>query len=259
MPQLDPIENDRMLRAAEVLLESRRSLQPIADLPADLRPETLESAYALQDQLALALGDIGGWKVGAPSPEATPVFAPMPLLGITQSGARMKASLHRLRGIEAEIAFLIGSDLPPRHESYSREEVVAAIASCHPVIEILESAFEDPDLVERFTLLGDLQMHGGFAYGAAIPDWQAIDFSRETAKVSVDGAVRVEATGSNPGGNDLLRVVIWLANQGAPRTGGLRKGDWVTTGSWTGKTLAQAGSSVLAQFSTAGEVSLYFE
>ncbi len=257
MAQLTPVENDRMLRAAEVLLQARRTLQPIADLPADLQPATMEQAYAVQDQIALAFGDIGGWKVGAPSPEANPVFAPMPLMGITQSGARMKGG--RMRGIEAEIAFRIGSDLPPRKEPYSREEIVSAIASCHPAIEILESAFRDSDLVDRFTLLADLQIHGGFAYGAPVPNWQAIDFSRETAKVTVDGAIRVEATGSNTAGTDLLRLVIWLANEGAWRTGGLRAGDWVTTGSWTGKTLAEAGSTVLAQFGTAGDVSLYFE
>jgi 2-keto-4-pentenoate hydratase len=42
-------EEDRMQQAADVLLDARRTLQPIADLPVDLRPTSLEEAYFLQD------------------------------------------------------------------------------------------------------------------------------------------------------------------------------------------------------------------
>ena len=76
--------------------------------------------------------------------------------------------------------------------------------------------------------------------------------------IAVDGAVRVERTGSNTSG-DLMRLLPWLANEGAARTGGLKAGQWVTTGSWTGVTLAMAGSTVDARFSTAGRVNLRFE
>ena len=69
--------------------------------------------------------------------------------------------------------------------------------------------------------------------------------------------MRVERTGSNTSG-DLLKLLPWLANEGAARTGGLRAGQWITTGSWTGNTLASAGSSVDVTFSTAGSVSFHF-
>ena len=73
----------------------------------------------------------------------------------------------------------------------------------------------------------------------------------------VDGVVRVERTGSNTAG-DLLRLLPWLANEGAARTGGLRKGQWITTGSWTGNTLASSRCPVEVLFSTAGRVDLRF-
>jgi 2-keto-4-pentenoate hydratase len=69
--------------------------------------------------------------------------------------------------------------------------------------------------------------------------------------------VRVERTGSNTSG-DLLRLLPYLANEGAVRTGGLRRGQWITTGSWTGNTLGFAGSVVDVEFSTAGNASLRF-
>ena len=53
-----------------------------------------------------------------------------------------------MRGVEAEIAFLIGKDLPPRPSPYTRDELVGSIASCHPAIELLESALRDPDAAE---------------------------------------------------------------------------------------------------------------
>ncbi|HZL25792.1 MAG TPA: 2-keto-4-pentenoate hydratase, partial [Acidobacteriaceae bacterium] len=172
--------------------------------------------------------------------------------GTTLSGERFM-----FRGLEAEIAFLVGEDLPPRATPYTREEVLAAMASCHPAIEELESAFVDPLTTTRNCQLADLQMHGGFIYGSAFADWRQADFSKEHVTLAVDGSVRVERTGSNTSG-DLLRLLPYLANEGAARTGGLRRGQWITTGSWTGNTLGFAGSTVDVEFSTAGNVSLRF-
>ncbi len=258
--KIPAIENDRMHQAAELLLQARRELTPIHDLPAELRPHTLDEAYALQDIVAVAMGPVGGWKVGAPRPDATPLFAPMPLWGgYAASGDLLRNSMRRLRGVEAEIAFLLGGDLPVRDKLYTTEEVVAAIASAHPAIELLESAFFDPDQAERLSVIGDLQMNGGFIYGPPVPEWQSIDLARESVMVSVDGGVRFEGVASNSAGTDLLRLVTWLANEGGARTAGLQAGDWITTGSWSGKTYADQGSAAEVRFSNFGVVTARFE
>jgi 2-keto-4-pentenoate hydratase len=243
--------------AANTLLDARRTNNPITDLPLDLQPTTLDEAYIVQDIMALAYEEVGGWKVGAPTADATPIFGPMPRNWIASSGSLLSEQTRRYRGLEAEIAFLIGKDLPPRAAPYSREEVIAAIASCHPAIEVLESGLVDPATATRLSMIADLQMHGGFIYGPAYADWKTIDFATEQVSLAVDGLVRVERTGSNTSG-DLMRLLPWLANEGAPRTGGLRAGQWVTTGSWTGNVQAIAGSSVDVSFSHAGHVSLRF-
>lgn len=246
-----------LMQAAALLLDARRTNRPIDDLPAGLRPVTLDEAYFVQDRLALAYGEIGGWKVGAPTADATPMFAPMPWAWIASNHAEL-GGRHRFRGLEAEIAFQMGEDLPPREKAYSRDEVVAAIGSCHPAIEVMESGLTDPLKAEKLSMIADLQMHGAFVYGDAVANWQAIDFSKEHVVLAVDGVVRVERTGSNTSG-DLMRLLPWLANEGAGRTGGLKAGQWITTGSWTGLTLAIACSVVNVQFSAAGEVDLQFE
>ena len=244
-----------LMDAANMLMDARRTKEPMLDLPEEMRPTSTAEAYAVQDMIAEAYGAIGGWKVGAPSAEATPMFAPMPATGIAPSGTLIRGM--RYRGLEAEVAFLLGSDLPARAEEYTREEVLAAVESCHPAIEVLESGLTDPMRAERMSMIADLQMHGAFVYGAAFPGWRDVDWRRETVTLAVDGMVRVERTGSNTAG-DLVRLLPWLANEGARRTGGLRAGQWITTGSWTGNTQAEVGSSVDAFFGTLGRVTVQF-
>ncbi len=257
---LSGMERDRVYRASEVLLRARRATSPIQNLPEDLRPHNLEEAYALQDMIGMALSPIGGWKIGAPSPDATPLFGPMPLWGgYIPSGQSVSRDLRRLRGVEAEIAFHLGRDLPPRPQPYTREEVAAAIAGAHPAIELLESAFVDPDNADRLSMIGDLQMNGGFAYGPALANWQSVNLANESVTVQINNEVRFQGTASNTAGTDLVRLVVWLANEGAGRTGGLRAGDWITTGSWSGKAWTPPGASVRVRFSTFGEVAVTFE
>lgn len=247
----------QLLEAANLLLDARRTGKLLVDLPPALRPTTMDEVYYIQDTLAESYGPIGGYKIGAPTPEATPSYAPMPLAWIAPGGATLSGVQWRYRGLEAEIAFQLGRDLPPRDTPYTDEEVFAAVDTCHPVLEVLESALEDPTLADRMSMLADLQMHGGFVYGPGFAEWQHIDWSKENVVLAVDGTIRVERTGSNTSGN-LLKLLPWLANHGAQRTGGLKAGQWITTGSWTGNTPAEAGSSADATFHNAGRVTLNF-
>jgi 2-keto-4-pentenoate hydratase len=251
------LREEELIDAANMLLDARRTHTPIADLPAELQPASLEEVAFIHEVMATAYGEIGGWKVGAGTPDAVPFFAPMPRAWMAASGALLSGPTYRYRVLEAEISFLIGEDLPPRAIPYTRGEVVAAIASCHPAIEELESGLIDPKAANNLSALADLQMHGGFIHGPACADWKSIDFTRETVTLSIDGAVRVERTGSNTSG-DLIRLLPYLANEGAARTGGLRAGQWITTGSWTGNTPALPGSDAEANFTDAGRVSLHF-
>jgi 2-keto-4-pentenoate hydratase len=247
----------QLIEAANLLLDARRTHTPIADLPTELQPTDLDEVARIHQEMILSYGEIGGYKIGAGTPEATPFFAPMPRAWMAASGAIFVGPRYRYRMLEAEIAFLLDSDLPARSAPYTREEVVATIASCHPIIEELESGLIDPKTANPLSALADLQMHGGFIYGPAYADWKSLNFSTETVTLSVDGVLQVERTGSNTSG-DLLRLLPYLANQHA-RTGGLKAGQWITTGSWTGNTFAHSGSSVEVEFSTAGRVGFRFE
>ncbi len=247
-----------LYKTADTLLNARRTGIAIADLPADLQPGDENEAFFVQDIMARAFGEIGGWKIGARGADAEPFFAPMPAAWIGQNGSTFAGPMYRLNGVECEIAFRMGHNLLPRSIPYTRDEVIEAIASCHPAIEIIESAFADTTTVPRLASFADMQIHGGFVAGPAVADWQQINWANEKVTLVLDASVRLEKVGSNPGGNDLLRLLVYLANEGSVRTGGLRAGQYVTTGSWTGVTWASNDSAVMAEFEHAGSVAVEF-
>jgi 2-keto-4-pentenoate hydratase len=249
--------SDIAAEAAALLTAARApGATKLAGLPAPLRPADRAAAYAIQRRVAAGYEGIGGWKVGAAGPTAPPQCGAMRARGVVAGPARLAAAAHTLRGIEAEVAFRIGHDLPPRPLPYDRAAVIAAIASAHPAIEVLESAYADPDGIDPFSSLADTQSHGGFVYGAPVPDWQGIDFGRETVEQYVDGALQMAHTG-NPAG-DMIRLVVWLANEGSHWAGGLKAGQFVTCGSWTGKSTVGPAATVRVVFPSLGEVTVSY-
>ncbi len=244
---------DRHHDAAELLLSARRDpAQLLNSLPEAVRPRTAEQAYLVQREVMGHLGEIGGWKVGAPGPDSF-TCAPLPAAGIVASPAAIAC---RSRGAEAEIAVRFGASLPPREQPYTAEDVLKAIQSAHPAIEVLDSRFTDPDAVDPLSALADGLSHFGLVLGPPIADWQSIDLAAERVRVSVDGNEIKVCTG-NPAGN-MMRLLLWLANTGARWAGGLRQGQVVTTGSWTGKDFVAQGAEVYIRFDHCGEATVRF-
>lgn len=253
---------DRHADTAALLLSAWRDpTQPLEALPTVLVPVDEAHAYAVQRRVSDGMaregsGGIGGWKVGAAGPQAEPNCAPMPAAGIHDSPARLGSQRFTLRGVEAEVAFRLAADLPPRQAPYGRSEIIAAIACCVPAIEVLQSRFLDPAAQDPLSLLADSSTHGAFVYGPPAANWQGIDFAAETVRLTVDGAV-VKTGTANPNG-DMIRLMQWLADTGARWAGGLKAGQYITCGSWTGKDFVGSTSQVQATFAHAGSVSLEF-
>lgn len=234
---------------ANILLEARRDpAKRPAGLP--MAPPDAAEAYAIQALVQSHLGPIGGWKVGANAAGFT--CAPLPVSHVVPSPAQVAEAECPDRGVEAEIAVRIARDLPPRPEPYTRDEVLAAIASAHPAIELLQSRYVDVTAVDPLTNLADSLSHYGLVWGEAIADWQAIDLDHETVAVMVNGKEVKRCTG-NPAG-DMIRLVEWLANEGSHWAGGLAAGQFVTTGSWTAKDFVPAGADVTMVFGRCGSV-----
>jgi len=245
---------DRHHDAARLLLSARRDLtQRLHSLPEAIRPKTEAQAYLIQRAIMDDLGGIGGWKVGSPNPDGPVTCAPLPAAAIQDSPATITGS-DRL--VEAEIALRLAHDLPPRDQPYARAEVLAAIASAHPAIEVLQSRYVDVAAVDPLSALADSLSHFGLVVGPAIPDWHSLDLAAETVRLSANGA-DVKTGNGNPAG-DMIRMLLWLANEGAHWAGGLHAGQVVTTGSWTGKDPVPPGGEARIRFDHAGEAAVRF-
>lgn len=248
---------DRHHDAARLLLSARRDpTQKLHSLPEAMRPKTEEQAYLVQRAVMAELGGIGAWKVGSPHPAGPFTCAPLPAAGVQDSPGHVSTEHCTDAGVEAEIAVKLARDLPPRDAPYGSEEVLAALASAHPAIEVLQSRYVDPDRVDPLSALADGLSHFGLVVGPAIAGWQSIDLEAEQVALIVNGQEMKRRTG-NPGGG-MLRLLTWLANHGAHWAGGLRAGQYVTTGSWTGKDFVAPGAEVRIAFDHAGSAALRF-
>jgi len=241
------VEQSRIDRATDFLIVLRApNAVPPANLPAELCPTNEADTVAIQLATLGKLGAIGGWKVGAADASAPPVASPLLASGIGPSPAKVQS---RRRGIEAEIGFRFARPLPPRAEPYDAADVNAAIGSCHATIEILEPRFADQNALDPLTARADLGMHGGLVVGQAIADWRPDMFPALRVVLTADGVTICDAVGSNPGGTDLIRLLVGLANTDVVRAaGGIRGGAVVTTGSWTGALFVEPGAHVIARF-----------
>jgi 2-keto-4-pentenoate hydratase len=249
--------SEKIAALARLLLAARRDGRPIEALPAALVPATAQEAYAVQDQVTAALARVAGWKVGAPSPTATPNCAPLLADLVQADPARWPTASFRRRGVEAELAFRFAHPLAPRAHPYSDDEVWDAVATLHPAIEVVESRFAGFPALAPLALLADQQSNGAFAYGAAVENWRAVDFLTQPARLVIDGKEMASVTGGNAAGHP-RRLLAWLANHLSARGRGIAAGDIVTTGSHTGLLFAAPGATVAAEFRGIGSVTVSF-
>jgi 2-keto-4-pentenoate hydratase len=143
------MENAAIEQAAKTIWSTWSANRHIEALPAQCRPTTRLEGYRVQAQVARLSGQkVFGWKIAATSKAGQQhIGVDGPLAGrllekrVFQSGAKVSLSGNIMKVIEAEFAFRMGRDLPPRKTPYSLEEVVAAVASMHPAIEIPDSRY----------------------------------------------------------------------------------------------------------------------
>ena len=249
------------LTSAAVLTMARlgRTPRPL-DLPAALRPQNAAQAYAVQDAVVRERGEIAGWKVGAASPQALPARAALArdsVFAMAGGGAvRLSCAGFAVLGVEAELVYELGADLPARAQPYSEAEVLSAVASVRAAIEVCDTRYAAWAQQGEWSRLADQACHGALIVGSGTESAQSVQPMRQPVVLSVNGAQAVRHAGwGNPAG-DPLRLLAWLANGGAHSLGGLRAGQWVTTGSCTGTVMVAPGTVVVAEFPGLGRAEL---
>ena len=233
---------------ADVRSGRRDRLDPT---PQSAPPDTVQ-AYAVQAGVMQAMElSVGAWKVGGPL-TGQPAMAPIFGADLHRSPLQMPARKGRI-GIECEIAFCLGQDLDPGNQ-HDRASLLRAIDAVIPVIELVDARLKDFEDAPPLWKLADNQVNEGLLLGerAAVEPafWEAT-----AIRLSVDGDLRKQANGPNPGG-DSLDLLVWLANHVGTHCGGLCAGQIVTTGSYSGLDMIAAGQTVEADFGPLGSLRL---
>src|SRR5215213_1952800 len=128
--------------AADIVWEHWRDGRRMAALPEPLRPRTRADGYAIQGALAArSPHPIFGWKIAATSVAGQRhINVDGPLAGrlfrerVFEPGAEVPLAGNSMRVAEAEFAFRMAADLPPRGTAYTVDEVLDAVATLHPAI-----------------------------------------------------------------------------------------------------------------------------
>lgn len=257
--------------AIDTLFAGRDPRRPAADL-AGRRPATLEGAYRIQDGLVRRLERSGGgrpvgFKIGASSVRAQrflglsePMSGQVLAGGILESPARISAGDYRFCLIEPEFAFRLGRDLPPRARPYDAEEAAAAVATLHPAIEVVTSAYGETawQRVGAVDLICDNGAHGCLVLGEGRQDWRGVDLAGQRVELQVDGRPFGVGSGAAALGHPLT-ALAWLASQQSRRGRGLRAGEVVTTGVVTPFVVLGAGRRAEATFGPFGSCRLYLD
>jgi 2-keto-4-pentenoate hydratase len=261
-----PLGPDDARRAAALLWHHWQAGSRIDALPEDCRPRSRADGYAVQRELLACAGEaLFGWKVAATSRAGQAhIGVDGPLAGRLFAGRAfhhgelvpLGASLMRVA--EPEFAFALGRDLAPRAVPYTVDEVMAAVASLHPSIEVPDSRYRDFACVGAAQLIADDACANHFVLGpAAPPAWRALDLAQHRVACDVSGRYTREGQGANVLGDPRV-ALAWLINE-LSRLGIIAlAGQIVTTGTCMLPLELEPGDRVRADFGALGAVEARF-
>lgn len=256
------MEQASIEKAANTLWSTWQAGGRIDALPENCRPTTRLDGYAIQARIArVSAQNVFGWKIAATSKAGQRhIGVDGPLAGrllekrVANSGARVSLGDNIMNVAEAEFAFRMARDLPSRKEPYSIEEVLAAVESLHPAIEIPNSRYRDFASVGAAQLIADNACAGNFVIGpAAVADWRRHDLPRHSVAVHVNGKPACTGMGENVLGDPRV-ALTWIANELSLTGDTLRKGETVTTGTCIVPTAIAPGDHIVADFGDFGRV-----
>lgn len=259
------LDNDQIAAASQVLVRHWRDGTKLDALEARLRPQSRTEGYAVQAALERQTsGTLFGWKIAATSEAGQKhINAAGPMAGRIMSdtviadggAASMKGNAMRVG--EPEFAFRMGRDLPPRATPYTVDEILAAVETLHPAIEIPDSRFADFASAGEAQLIADDACAHLFVLGAATSaDWRGMDLVAERPQITLRGE-RYIGHGRNVLGDP--RVALgWLANELRGLGITLRAGEVVTTGTCHPPLPIQAGDHLAVDFGVLGKASVRF-
>jgi len=260
---LDP---HQIAAASQTLHDHWRGGTKLAGLEARLRPRDRAEGYAIQAAIEkYSTQRLFGWKIAATSVAGQKhINVEGPMAGrilaetVIPDGGTAAMAGNKMRVAEPEFAFRMAADLPPRAQSYTTQEVLDAVDTLHPAIEIPDSRFADFITAGSAQIIADNACAHLFVLGsAATTDWRSLDLVEEKPLITLRG-MRFTGHGKNVLGDPRV-ALAWLANELRELGLTLEAGQIVTTGTCHPPLAIGAGDRFEADFGSLGTVSVAFE
>lgn len=265
MPHHTPDQSFKTEQAAATLYLLWQQIKRCSGLAPAVRPVDRAEGYAVQAAFArLYPAAVFGWKIAATSTEGQRhIGVDGPMAGrlfadrVMESGAAVPLTGNLMRVAEIEFAFRFRHALVPRAQAYTVDDVLAAVGSVHPAIEVPDSRYEDFVTAGAPQLIADNACANLFVAGAPAGMWDGFDFVGQEIRVSLNG----EATGSGYGRNvlgDPRLALTWLVNELSGLGVVCEKDQLVTTGTCRVPLGVKPGDLVEADFGVLGRVACRF-
>jgi len=219
---------------------------------------TIDEAYQVQSHLGTGYeSSMIGYKVGATSEAAQKLFqcdGPFygPMYERDQLEPGVTVSSGSMIGGEAEFAFQIAKDVAS-DKDLTTAELANYIGACHVVVEIVNRRTLGEGLPSFNSAIADFGCNGAFILGPAIDNWQSTNLAEVKVVALTNGIETNSGTGAAVLGHP-LNSALWLHNALRTRSSGLKKGEWVSTGTCLGVIKPEPGT-VEIEFRGCGSIS----
>jgi 2-keto-4-pentenoate hydratase len=254
-------------QAANLLAQAWSGQKRLAELPHACRPTDPREAYncqaALIKQLSSDQGEPIGYKIGGTNEWARqllgidePFYGRLLQKRVYRSPARVAAADFFMCIIEPEFAFKMARDLPPDGAPYEEADIVAAVDTMLPAIEIVDSRFNNWTSIGAPSLIADNGSNGAWVQGPDYTaDWRALDLVEHAMTLTVNDVVTRQGCGERVMGNP-LNALAWLVNMLNQQGYGLKAGELISTGVCCEVYQAHAGDRLRADFGKLGTVEI---
>lgn len=258
------LDREQLQAASDMLVRHWHGGRRLPALPESLRPSGRAEGYAVQALLeARSAQPLAGWKIAATSEEGQKhINVEGPMAGrllaerVHPSGATLPLGNTLMRVAEPEFAFRFGQALAPRETPYEVEEVLAAVESLHPALELPDSRYDDFTLVGEAQLIADDACAHEFVLGPATEaDWRGLDLAAHPVVGSVAGKLELQGTGAAALGDPRV-ALAWLVNEVTGLGLTLEAGQFVTTGTCVKPLPIEPGDEVAIDLGPLGGASL---
>lgn len=248
--------------AAALLWHTWQARARIDEIPLDDRPRDRAAGYAAQQEVVrLSKQDVVGWKIAATSAAGQkhigvdgPLAGPLLANRVLASGATVPLAGNIMLVAEAEFAFTFARPLRKRPTPYTKAEVIDAVGSLHPSIEVPDSRYNDFARVGAPQLIADTACACWFVLGPATQaDWRSCDLVTHAVTAYRNGNPAGSGSGANVLGDPLV-ALTWLVNELNTYGDGVNQGQFVTTGTCVIPVPIAPGDRVRADFGELGSV-----